>query len=214
MTTKNSSARKYEPDHWTITPIRIGTTTPAMWYNEMTIGAPKAQGGLGFFEEEGLEVEFTGASGSTAAVQLVGAGQADIGGHIGTAPTIIGVDQGLPIIAPWLITRRNIYAIVIPEDSRLTKLADLKGQKLGVFSLGSDGVPMAKAMVREVGLDPEKDLISADLKRPMDCLIVSDRLYVADGGENDRLSAIHIFQCRDLPSRPSPDEAQLKKLYG
>jgi NitT/TauT family transport system substrate-binding protein len=136
----------------------FSTTTPAMWYNEMTIGAPKAQGGLGFFEEEGLEVEFTGASGSTAAVQLVGAGQADIGGHIGTAPTIIGVDQGLPVIAPWLITWRNIYAIVVPEDGRIMKIADLKGQKLGVFSLGSDGVPMAKAMVREVGLDPEKDV--------------------------------------------------------
>ena len=136
----------------------FSTTTPAMWYNEMTIGAPKAQGGLGFYEEEGLEVEFTGASGSGAAVQLVGAGQADIGGHVGTAPTIIGVDQGLPVIAPWLITRRNIYAIVVPEDGRITKIADLKGQKLGVFSLGSDGVPMAKAMAREVGLDPEKDL--------------------------------------------------------
>jgi len=136
----------------------FSTTTPAMWYNEMTIGAPKAQGGLGFYEEEGLEVEFTGASGSTAAVQLVGAGQADIGGHVGTAPTIIGVDQGLPVIAPWLITRRNIYAIVVPEESRVTRIADLKGQKLGVFSLGSDGVPMAKAMAREAGLDPEKDI--------------------------------------------------------
>ena len=30
IATKNSSARKYEPDHWTISPIRIGTTTPTM----------------------------------------------------------------------------------------------------------------------------------------------------------------------------------------
>jgi NitT/TauT family transport system substrate-binding protein len=138
--------------------VTFSTTSPAMWYNEMTIGAPKAQGGLGFYEEEGLEVEFTGSSGSTAAVQLVGAGQADVGGHVGTAPAIIGVDQGLPVIFPWLVTRKNVYAIIVPEESRFTKVADLKGQKLGVFSLGSDGVPMGKAMAREAGLDPEKDL--------------------------------------------------------
>ncbi len=63
-------------------------------------------------------------------------------------------------------------------------------------------------------LEPDADLVSPTLKRPMDCLIADDRLYVADGGEGERLSAIHIFQLADLPNRPSSDDLFLKKLYG
>ena len=63
-------------------------------------------------------------------------------------------------------------------------------------------------------LNPDTDLVSPALNRPMDCLIAGDRLYVADGGENERLSAVHIFQIHDIPTRPSPDDLQLKKLYG
>ena len=62
--------------------------------------------------------------------------------------------------------------------------------------------------------DPNAGLVSDALRRPMDCLIAGDRLYVADGGDSERLSAVRVFHLHDLPSRPTPDEIMLKKLYG
>jgi NitT/TauT family transport system substrate-binding protein len=37
-------------------------------------------------------------------------------------------------------------------------VADLRGRQVGVFSLASGGVPYLKAVLREAGLDPERDV--------------------------------------------------------
>jgi NitT/TauT family transport system substrate-binding protein len=134
------------------------TTSYGIWYNEMTIGLSKAQGGLGFFEEEGLDVQHSGASGSTDAIKLVGAGQADVCGHTGYGPMIIAIENGIPIIAPFNVQKKNIFFIVVPKESPIKDIKELKGKRIGVYSFGSDGVPMAKAMAQEVGLNPEKDI--------------------------------------------------------
>ncbi len=87
-----------------------------------------------------------------------GAGSIDIGGPVGYATIIHAAAKGLPVITPWVQTTQNIFAIVVPESSRFMSVKDLKGQKIGVYSPGSDGVPMAKAMAQEAGLDPNKDI--------------------------------------------------------
>jgi NitT/TauT family transport system substrate-binding protein len=134
------------------------TTSYGIWYNEMTVGLSKAQGGLGFFEEEGLDVQHSGASGSTDAIKLVGVGQADVCGHAGYGPMIIAIEEGMPITAPFNVQKQNIFFIVVPKDSPYKDIKELKGKRIGVYSFGSDGVPMAKAMAQEVGLNPEKDI--------------------------------------------------------
>ena len=42
-------------------------------------------------------------------------------------------------------------------------------------------------------VDCLNDVDDVVLLRPMDCLVVDGRLYIADGGENDEPCAIHIF---------------------
>ncbi len=50
--------------------------------------------------------------------------------------------------------------------------------------------------------------------RPMDCLLLEDRLYVADGGAEDRPNRIHIWRV-DWTEKPLPPEEQIKKkIYG
>lgn len=138
--------------------LSFTTTSYAIWYNEMSLPLPKSKGGLGFFEEEGLDVEVTGASGSTAAIKLVAAGKVDVCGMAGYGPMIIGIDKGMPVISPYNVQNQNIFFIVVPEDSPYKSIKDLKGKRIGVYSYGSDGVPMAKAMAQESGLNPEKDI--------------------------------------------------------
>jgi hypothetical protein len=63
-------------------------------------------------------------------------------------------------------------------------------------------------------LDLLNDLTTVPLKRPMDCLITdNNHLYIADGGGDDRLNAIHVWHL-DLPETLSEEEKLQKKLYG
>ena len=53
------------------------------------------------------------------------------------------------------------------------------------------------------------------LQRPMDCVILGDRLYIAEGGdaEQEHMSMIHVFKL-DRPDTPSADDEWRKKIYG
>lgn len=49
--------------------------------------------------------------------------------------------------------------------------------------------------------------------RPMDCMIAKNRLYVADGGDDGRVSQLHIWSL-DLPDTDSPNDQWHRKMYG
>jgi NitT/TauT family transport system substrate-binding protein len=52
----------------------------------------------------------------------------------------------------------NIYGIAVPADSPIQKITDLKGKTVGVISMGSGGVPAAKALIATAGMNPERDV--------------------------------------------------------
>jgi NitT/TauT family transport system substrate-binding protein len=54
--------------------------------------------------------------------------------------------------------RRNIFGLAVAADSPIETYADLKGQSIGVLSMGSVGVVLARAVASAAGLDPEKDI--------------------------------------------------------
>ncbi|NDJ59640.1 MAG: hypothetical protein GYB67_00865 [Chloroflexi bacterium] len=58
------------------------------------------------------------------------------------------------------------------------------------------------------------DLPSVELHRPMDCLVHANQLYVADGGADDRVSCVHIWQIEHTDPPLTREEAYLKRLYG
>lgn len=111
---------------------------------------------LGFWEEEGLNVQVNPTSGSTQATQLIAAGTS----HFTMAtvePLIVAKQQGADVLAVYNHTREPIYTIAVTSDSDIDELTDLKGTTIGVSSLSSGAVPFAKAMLNGVGLDPEQD---------------------------------------------------------
>ena len=57
------------------------------------------------------------------------------------------------------------------------------------------------------------DLTETPLARPMDCLLQGDHLYIADGGDAERVSAIHVWKL-DLPEREDTETWLRKKVYG
>lgn len=52
------------------------------------------------------------------------------------------------------------------------------------------------------------------LYRPMDCLIAQDHLFLADGGDEQRNSAVHVLRILDGERHLSREEKLKKKLYG
>src|SRR5262245_4082060 len=82
---------------------------------------------LGFYKEEGVDVEFGSAAGSSATLQLVAANQVQIG-YLGIDVLMLGKARApdLPVIAVYLQDRGNIYEICAPEDSDIKSVKDLK----------------------------------------------------------------------------------------
>jgi len=112
---------------------------------------------MGYWKEGGLDVTVSPSPGSTQATQLVIAGTA----HFTMAtvePLIIARQKGGKVVAVYNHVREPIYTIAVPKESAITDMKQLKGKTIGVTSLASGAVPFSKAMLKSIGIDPEKDV--------------------------------------------------------
>ena len=131
-------------------------------------------------------------------------------------PLLLGIAESY-VLAETLISAPNLYfvcrrvriAVALTEEG-----IDADGQPYDY-----DTLVFYLAHFYERDQEPEwsdllADPIETPLHRPMDCLLVKDRLFIADGGADDHLSAIHVWQL-DLPQEQSSKEDERnKKLYG
>lgn len=112
---------------------------------------------LGYWKEEGLDVNVTSVEGSTAGLQQLAAGGIQVV-SIGPEVVIIGREKGVPVKAFYVQSRQTIYTIVVPADSAIKDAAGFKGKTLGVPSLASGSVPYSRAWLAIGGVDPDKDV--------------------------------------------------------
>jgi NitT/TauT family transport system substrate-binding protein len=139
----------------TATKIRYLLTSPSP--NVAEAPHSSVPDALGFWKDRGLDVEVKPFSGSTGATQLVLAGSADF--TMATPEGLIVARQtNAKAIAVYSHTREPIYTVAVLTESPVRQLQDLKGKTIGVLSLSSGAVPVAKAMFRGIGVDPEKDV--------------------------------------------------------
>ena len=111
--------------------------------------------GAGLYDKIGLDPEFLFISGSAATLLLLISGDAHIG-NIGILEFISSKKKQptLPLSVVYCHDYRGSYVTVVPEDSPIKTVADLKGKTVGVLSLAAGTVPTLKAMAREAGIDP------------------------------------------------------------
>jgi NitT/TauT family transport system substrate-binding protein len=112
---------------------------------------------LGYWKAEGLDVEVTSVEGSASGMQQIGSRNIDVV-SLGPEEIIIGREKGVPITGFFVQARTTIFRIVVPADSPIKTLTDLRGKTIGVPALASGSVPFAKALVASVGMNPEKDI--------------------------------------------------------
>jgi len=109
---------------------------------------------LGYFAQENLSPNILQTDGSTAALQAVASGSADIG-YASSANIAAAIDKGVPLKAIGGITVQWPYFIGVPQNSDIKTIADLKGKRVGVISLTSASYADLRANLKIAGLEEE-----------------------------------------------------------
>jgi ABC-type nitrate/sulfonate/bicarbonate transport system substrate-binding protein len=127
---------------------------------------------LGVWEERGLDVQNVSVQGSGQVSQAMAAGQADLGlttGASGVDAILSGVESKIV----GLIGRDfNMMVLVVPTDSDIQDISDLRGTTIGVTSAGSLTDYLAKVIAKD------QDWPESDVQR------------AAIGGLNEQLAAL------------------------
>jgi len=113
--------------------------------------------GLGFFADEGLDVQILQLNGAGTAMNMLAVGQVEFTTH-GGAGLLAAVGQAVPVRAFIVQVPDNFYAIAVDAAGGITRVEDLKGKTIGVPALGGSPFVMLKAVFRQLGWDPNKDV--------------------------------------------------------
>jgi NitT/TauT family transport system substrate-binding protein len=112
--------------------------------------------GLGFYADEGLDVDIQTVAGASAAVNLLHSGQAQFTTH-GTAGLFTGVDKGVPMRGFICQIPDYFLSIGVDQDGPIHTLNDLKGKTFGVPAMQGAPMLVAQAVLKAQGWDPDKD---------------------------------------------------------
>lgn len=132
--------------------VRLGISTQALIVS--TAPYTMLPERLGYFAEEGLEVEILRFSGGGAAIEALDAGLIDVA----LAPVtslFAAVDKGSPLLAYFTQVTTNYLLPEVPVNSPIRTVLDLQSRTVGSQAVTSGNVPMIRAMVEMEGGDPD-----------------------------------------------------------
>jgi len=109
---------------------------------------------LGYWKEEGLDVEVITTRGASAAIQLVLGGKADVA-YGNPSGAMVAVQKGAKIKFYYTSIRGDIFGLALPKGSGMKTLADAKGKTVGVSSFASGSTLYAKTLLAKSGLKPD-----------------------------------------------------------
>jgi NitT/TauT family transport system substrate-binding protein len=136
------------------TPVRVGWCTKVV----TSAAAPYAIAmKFGWFEKAGLKVELLATAGSSECVKFIATREYAFALPALDALAAIRA-QGGKIKVFYTAYETYNFRIAVPADSPIQNVSGLKGKKIGVNSMGSNGVLVAKGQAARFGLDPERDI--------------------------------------------------------
>jgi NitT/TauT family transport system substrate-binding protein len=123
----------------------------------LSLGIIVAAKQLGFYKEEGLDVDIVEFNGTATLLPQMTAKRVQIG-YPNPDVLIISRQPGrdpLPIKYFYNATRESAWEFVVLADSPVKDLKDLNGKKLGIGALTFGNVPITRAMFKEMGVNVE-----------------------------------------------------------
>ncbi|MFG6415567.1 aliphatic sulfonate ABC transporter substrate-binding protein [Roseateles sp. DC23W] len=113
------------------------------------------------FRQRGIAVKWVFSAGSNRALEYLNANSLDIGSSAGLA-ALLAKTNGNPIRAPYIFSRPEWTALVVPKDSSIKTLADLRGKKIAATK-GTDPYLFLLRALHTVGLK-RKDIEHVSLQ--------------------------------------------------
>jgi NitT/TauT family transport system substrate-binding protein len=130
--------------------IQGASPAPNLGYTAMYVAQE-----MGFFKQQGLDVSFEYSQGGFMAIQLVAGGKADVTSNT-VEPLILGYSKGIRAKAFYRYNTRLLFYIGVPVNSPIKTVADLRGKKVGTFSMGSAIVPVVRSHLKLAGVPPDQ----------------------------------------------------------
>lgn len=112
---------------------------------------------LGYWRDEGYDVNVVGMQGSLQGLQMMASGVVDLVQFNSSVLIQANAENGIPargIMGNGVID----WGLGVKEDGPIQSIIDLKGGRIGIVSLATGGVPMLKALLRQNGIDPDRDV--------------------------------------------------------
>jgi NitT/TauT family transport system substrate-binding protein len=134
--------------------VRIGIGTLALNATYPWVMMPPV---LGYWKEEGYDVEVFAANNSLQAIQLMAAGNVDMV-EVNTGPLMQAAADNNVAIRAIMVNTVIDWSLIALESGPLKTITDFKGKTVGVSSLGTGGVALLKSYVAANGLNPETDI--------------------------------------------------------
>ncbi|OAD85920.1 nitrate ABC transporter substrate-binding protein [Comamonas thiooxydans] len=105
----------------------------------------------GFFKANGVELAYLPGAGGGDAIRNILSGQADVA-FTDPGSFFMALDKGEKLVAIYDIYPQNVFNVVSLKSSGIRKPADLKGKKIGVYSLASGTRQNLLVMLHQAGL--------------------------------------------------------------
>lgn len=134
--------------------VQIIAATPILDVSYSQLNLPLT---LGYWRDEGYDVEVHTAAGSLQSMQQLAGGNAQFGAGSASAVIQAVVKGDLPMQVAISYSASD-WAIAVDEYGPIKSVTDLKGKTIGVVSLSSGGVAFINGLFVANGMDPKRDI--------------------------------------------------------
>jgi NitT/TauT family transport system substrate-binding protein len=156
---------------------------------------------LGFFKAEGLNVDIQNSQTGMISAQVLESKNAQVGTT--AAEAIMAVrEQGGDLVSFFNLKRNAGTFLIVPPDSPIHKLEDLKGKIIGAPSFGAGGGMAVKENLAHIGITPDQytaiatgagpSAIAALRTGKINALVVWDAMLAAAENTGLSLRIVHI----------------------
>ena len=162
----------------------------------------------GFFKAKGIALGYVPGTGGGSAIKNMLSGKADLA-FTDPASFYQALDKGEKLLAIYNIYPQNVFNVVSPKSRGITRPSQLKGKKIGVYSLSSGTRQNLQVLLHQVGLT-EKDVkiqvtgllnFAPVIQGQVDATAATDTgLYV---GKLKGLKDVNVIEVKDYLNVPS-----------
>jgi NitT/TauT family transport system substrate-binding protein len=131
---------------------KLDKVTVAGWSKAITEVMPLlVEEDKGFYKAHGIELAYVPGAGGGDAIRNILSGQADVA-FTDPGSLFSALDKGEKLRAIYDIYPQNVFNVVSLKKSNITKPSDLKGKKIGVYSLSSGTRQNLQVLLHQAGL--------------------------------------------------------------